>query len=90
MELVEGSPVRPVENARKLLDLAVQIADGLAAADSAGNVHRDWKPDSILVTGAAIIGRQCLATLYHDRPSSLPELSAYPNARKTISPGRLS
>jgi len=55
MEFIEGSPLGgsprgPVENARKLLDLAVQIADGLAAAHAAGIVHRDLKPDNILVT----------------------------------------
>jgi serine/threonine protein kinase len=32
LELVEGSRLEPVENARKLLDVAVQIADGMAAA----------------------------------------------------------
>jgi serine/threonine protein kinase len=31
MEYVEGAPLRPPEDTRKLLDLAVQIADGLAA-----------------------------------------------------------
>ena len=31
MEFVEGSPLAAVDGARKLLDLAVQIADGLAA-----------------------------------------------------------
>ncbi len=41
MEFVEGAPLRPVESIRKLLDLAVQIADGLAAAHAAGVVHRD-------------------------------------------------
>jgi len=50
MEFVEGSPVAPAETPRKLLDLAVQIADGLAAAHAADLIHRDLKPDNILVT----------------------------------------
>jgi Tol biopolymer transport system component/tRNA A-37 threonylcarbamoyl transferase component Bud32 len=50
MEFVEGSPIAPAETPRKLLDLAVQIADGLAAAHAAGLIHRDLKPDNILVT----------------------------------------
>ena len=50
MEFVEGAPVAPVDNARKLLDMAVQIADGLTAAHAAGIVHRDLKPHNILVT----------------------------------------
>jgi hypothetical protein len=29
MEFVEGRPMRPVDGTKKLLDLAVQIADGL-------------------------------------------------------------
>jgi len=50
MEFVEGSPVAPVDNVRKLLDMAVQIADGLTAAHGADIVHRDLKPGNILVT----------------------------------------
>ena len=50
MELVEGQPLAAVNGVRKLLDLAVQIADGLAAAHTAGILHRDLKPENILVT----------------------------------------
>jgi serine/threonine protein kinase/Tol biopolymer transport system component len=55
MELVDGSTLREFLGdaplpARKLLDVAVQIADGLAKAHEAGIVHRDLKPENVMVS----------------------------------------
>lgn len=54
-ELVEGESLRklllhgPMAR-RQILDVAVQIADGLAAAHHAGIVHRDLKPENIMIS----------------------------------------
>jgi TolB-like protein len=55
MEYVEGVTLKDLLSAgpipmRRLLPFAVQIADGLAKAHSAGILHRDLKPRNIMVT----------------------------------------
>jgi Tol biopolymer transport system component/predicted Ser/Thr protein kinase len=56
MELVEGKTLRELLASgeplptRKLLDVAVQTAEGLAKAHDAGIVHRDLKPENLMVS----------------------------------------
>jgi len=54
MELVEGKTLRQLLDAgllpiRKTIEIAAQIADGLAKAHEAGIAHRDLKPENLMV-----------------------------------------
>jgi serine/threonine protein kinase len=56
-ELVDGESLRAVIDrgplaVRKVVDLAVQMAEALAAAHELGIVHRDFKPENVMVTKA--------------------------------------
>jgi predicted Ser/Thr protein kinase len=55
MEYVEGKTLREllgpgVLPSRKVLEIAEQLADGLAKAHEAGILHRDLKPDNVMVS----------------------------------------
>lgn len=55
MELVEGQTLRELLtegplSTKKTLDVATQVAAGLAKAHAAGIVHRDLKPENLMET----------------------------------------
>lgn len=55
MELIDGRTVRELVQSRELdllgaIDIAIQVADGLASAHELGIVHRDIKPANVMVT----------------------------------------
>jgi serine/threonine protein kinase/Tol biopolymer transport system component len=60
LELVDGKTLREIVSegalpVRRLLAIAVQIAEGLARAHSAGIVHRDLKPENVMVTKEGLV-----------------------------------
>ncbi|MFQ5798811.1 MAG: FlgO family outer membrane protein, partial [Bacteroidota bacterium] len=55
MEYVEGKTLKQLiesetPSLKKVLDIAIQVCDGLAAAHEKGVIHRDIKSDNIMVT----------------------------------------
>ena len=54
MELVDGESLRKHLHQQKdltgRLEILVQVADGMAKAHAAGVIHRDLKPDNIMIT----------------------------------------
>jgi eukaryotic-like serine/threonine-protein kinase len=83
-ELVEGASLRTFADraplpTREVLDLAVQMADGLAAAHQAGIVHRDFKPENVMVT------RDGRAKILDFGLALVPQTGAAPDALETVS-----
>jgi hypothetical protein len=60
MELVDGKTLRDLVTGgalplKRLLAIGAQVADGLARAHAAGIVHRDMKPENLMVTRDGLV-----------------------------------
>jgi len=90
MELIDGEPIdaslegEPMP-LRRFLDLAAQLADGIARAHESGIVHRDLKPSNVFVTsdGRVKILDFGLAALH----TKMSDDTHSPTAARLTSPG---
>jgi Tol biopolymer transport system component len=83
-ERTSGSPL----SVRKAVELAIQIAHGLAAAHEKGIVHRDLKPENVFITsdGRAKILDFGLAKLTQPEPT-MSGISVLPTTPPQTTPG---
>ncbi|HYX21241.1 MAG TPA: serine/threonine-protein kinase [Thermoanaerobaculia bacterium] len=86
MELVDGRTLRELIASgeplptKRLLDLAVQIADGLAKAHSAGIVHRDLKPENLMVSRDGFVKILDFGLAKLTEPAAASDASVLPTA----------
>jgi Tol biopolymer transport system component len=95
MELVDGKTLRELIASgdpmptRKLLDVAVQTAEGLSKAHAAGIVHRDLKPENLMVSKDGYVkildfGLAKLTETFSEQASVLPTAVAAPTQPGTV------
>src|SRR5262245_15077872 len=95
MELVEGKTLREIVATgeplatRRLLDVAVQTAEGLAKAHAAGIVHRDLKPENLMVSKDGFVkildfGLAKLTEPLSQEASALPTAAPSPTRPGTV------
>ncbi len=85
MELLEGETLRgrlaaSAIPARKSVEYALQIAQGLAAAHDRGIVHRDLKPENLFLTRDGLVKILDFGLAVLSTPSASADLSQSPTA----------
>ena len=83
MELLEGETLRgrlaaSAIPARKAVEYALQIAQGLAAAHDRGIVHRDLKPENVFLTQDGLVKILDFGLAVLSTPGSSADLSQSP------------
>jgi predicted ATPase/serine/threonine protein kinase len=95
LELVQGQTLRQLLTSgsipmRKVIPLAVQVAEGLARAHELGIVHRDLKPENLMVAGETVkILDFGLAKLGLDTPEPDETLNGEDTAAFQTHPGTI-
>ncbi|HSF15215.1 MAG TPA: protein kinase [Vicinamibacteria bacterium] len=91
-ELLEGDTLRArlVEgrlSVRKAIDIAAQIAHGLAAAHERGIVHRDLKPENVFLTRDGAVKILDFGLARQSAPSTPSDLVSSPTIARATDPG---
>jgi serine/threonine protein kinase len=91
-ELIEGESLageirRGPMPLKRVIDLATQIADGLAEAHAAAIVHGDLKPANIMITRGGRVKIVDFGLAHSVRPPAMEGLPEYSGAETETAPG---